>query len=110
MTFEELYEMMKAYFQQKDFSGFGEGVYSFQFIVSGESAGIFFMEVRDGIPDIEPYDYKNCRCSFLLDAGVLRCILDRRLSPVEAYVTGRLTVHGDVSAAFLLADALGLSL
>ena len=110
MTFEEIYNTIKDYFEQKDFKGFGQGVYSYEFDVTGQGEGRFYIEVKDGCLDIQPFDYKNSLCSLTVDSGNLNRIITRALSPVEAYSTGRLTIHGDVSAAFRLADALGMAL
>ena len=41
MKFEQLYNIMKDYFEKQDFSGFGEGVYSYEFGVTGEGEGKF---------------------------------------------------------------------
>ncbi len=112
MTFEEIYNTMRKYFEKnikkKNLKEFGQGIYSYEFDVTGEGEGRFYLEVKDGVLAIQPFDYKNALCSFTVDAGNLKRIITRKLSPTEAYSTGRLTIHGDVSAAFRLADALGV--
>lgn len=108
MTFEELFLTLKDYFAGKDFKDFGKGDYSYEFNVTGEGEGKFYLEVKDGSPDIQPFDYKNCLCSFTVRSGNLRRIVSGSLSPVEAYSSGRLEVRGDVSAAFRLGDVLGV--
>ncbi len=110
MTFEELYNTMKEYFEQKEFKDFGQGVYSYEFDVTGQGEGRFYIEVKDGSLDMQPFDYKNSLCCFTVDSGNLNRILSRALSPVEAYSTGRLIIRGDVSAAFRLADALEMTM
>ena len=96
MTFDETFRTMKKYFSKKNFRKFGDG------------AGRFYVEVRDGVLAIQPFDYRNSLCVFTISSDSLKRILSRSLSPVEAYATGRLAVRGDLSAAFRLADALGL--
>ncbi len=110
MTFEEIYNTMKDYFEQRDFGDFGQGVYSYEFDVTGQGEGKFYIEVRDGSLDMQPFDYKNSLCSLTVDSGSLRRIISRSLSPVEAYSSGRLAIRGDVSAAFRLADALEMAM
>ncbi len=110
MTFEETYNTMKDYFEKKDFTRFGQGVYSYEFDITGEDEGRFYIEVRDGSVDIQPFDYKNSLCSFTVSSGNLKGLISRRLSPAAAYSTGRLTVRGDVSAAFRLADVLEMEI
>ena len=109
MRFEQLYETMKDYFETKDYAAFGSGVYSYEFDVTGEGAGNFYLEIRDGAPALEPYDYKNSTCGFRISSGHLEKLIDRRLSPINAYTSGCLRIRGDVSAAFRLADVLHMS-
>ena len=75
MTFEELFLTLKDYFAGKDFKDFGKGDYSYEFNVTGEGEGKFYLEVKDGSPDIQPFDYKNCLCSFTVRSGNLRRIV-----------------------------------
>ena len=110
MTFEQLYRKAKKYLKKQDMRCFAQGVYSYEFEVTGEGGGKFYAEVKDGALDIQPCDYKNSLCSFKVSSDDLMRILDRSLSPTAAYSTGRLTVHGDVSAAFRLCDSLGILL
>ena len=110
MTFEQTFKEMKKYFSKKSFKKFGDGVFSYEFDVTGEGEGIFYIEVKDGAVDIQPFDYRNALCTFRVSSDNLRRILERTLAPTEAYSSGRLAVFGDVSAAFRLADALDMSL
>ena len=110
MTFEEIYTTMKNYFENKDFSGFGAGTYSYEFDITGEGEGKFYIEVNDGTMEMQPFDYKNSLFAFEVSSGSLCSIIERRMSPAAAYSTGRLLIKGDVSAAFRLADALALTL
>ena len=110
MTFEESYTTIKEYFEGKDFSGFGAGTYSYEFDITGEGEGKFYIEVNDGCLDMQPFDYKNSLCVFEVSSVSLCSIIERRMSPTAAYSTGRLLIKGDVSAAFRLADTLELAL
>ena len=107
MTFEEIYSAVKKYLEGKAYNKtFGQGEYSYEFDVTGEGEGRFYVEIKDGSLDIQPFDYKNSLCAFTVDSHSLRRIITGALSPVEAYSTGRLNIRGDVSAAFRLADAI----
>lgn len=110
MTFDEIYATMKTYFEQRDFEVFGQGVYSYEFDVTGEGEGKFYIEIKDGSLNMQPYDYKNSLCSFKISSGNLCEIINRNTTPTAAYSSGRLTIHGDVSAAFRLADALEMAM
>ena len=108
MNFEEIYTKMKDYFAAKDYTAFGSGVYSYEFDITGEGAGKFYIEVRDGSFDIQPYDYNNSTCAFVINSKHIQKLIEHSLAPSAAYSTGRLKISGDVSAAFRLADALGM--
>ena len=110
MTFEDFYGRMKEFFAAGDYAGFGQGIYTFEFNATGDGGGIFYIELRDGALAIQPFDYKDSLCSLTAETGILLAVVEGSLSPVEAYSSGRLTLRGDVSAAFLLADALSVSL
>ena len=110
MTFRKIFSAAKKAAAKKDYSRFGDGVYSFEFDVTGEGGGRFYIEVRDGAADIQPYDYQDARCVFTLRSDALMEILSGSVTPTALYSTGRLTLRGDSSAAFLLADSLGVRL
>lgn len=110
MTFRKVFSAVRKAAGKKDYSCFGEGVYSFEFDVTGEGGGRFYIEVRNGSADIQPYDYKDARCAFTLRADHLLQILSGSVTPAALYSAGRLTVRGDTPSAFLLADALGVRL
>lgn len=110
MQFEEIYKQMKDFFEAKDYASFGAGLYSYEFNITGEGAGRFYIEVRDGSLDIQPYDYKNSTCAFVINSRHIQKLMEHQLAPVAAYSTGRLRINGDISAAFRLADALGMGI
>ena len=47
MTYQEMFEKVKGMLADVDVSGFGEHL-AFQFNVTGEAAGAFYVEVKDG--------------------------------------------------------------
>ena len=75
MTFDEIYATMKTYFEQRDFEVFGQGVYSYEFDVTGEGEGKFYIEIKDGSLNMQPYDYKNSLCSFKISSGNLIMVI-----------------------------------
>ena len=80
MTYQELFEQVKMKFRKADVSGVKEHL-AFQFNITGEAAGSFYAEVRDGELYVEPYEYH-----------------DR----VAAFTLGRLKVDGDIGKALML--------
>ena len=110
MNFDEIFNEMKAVFENKDYSSFGPGLYSYEFDITGDGEGKFYLEVRDGNIQIQPYDYRNSTCVFIVNSKHMFKLLKHQLTPTAAYSTGRLKIKGDVSAAFRLADTLGVSI
>lgn len=110
MNFDEIYNEMKSIFERSDYSGFGPGLYSYEFDITGDGEGKFYLEIRDGHLKIQPYDYRNSTCSFIVNSKYMLKLLKRQLAPTAAYSTGRLKIKGDISAAFRLADTLGLNI
>jgi putative sterol carrier protein len=110
MNFEEIYNRLKSIFESNDYSNFGSGLYSYEFDITGDGEGKFYIEIRDGHIEIQPYDYRNSSCVFIVNSKYINQLLKKQLAPTAAYSTGRLKIKGDVSAAFRLADSLGLSI
>lgn len=110
MNFNDVYNELKNLLEKNDFSVFGSGLYSYEFDITGDGEGKFYLEIRDGIAHIEPYDYRNSTCSIQVSSRHIRKLFERTLTPTAAYSTGRLKVSGDISAAFRLADVIGLNI
>lgn len=110
MNFEEIYNEVKSIFERNDYSCFGPGLYSFEFDITGEGEGKFYLEIRDGQLQIQPYDYRSSTCAFIVNSKYIRMMLKHQIAPTAAYSTGRLKIKGDVSAAFRLADAIGMDI
>ena len=66
-----------------------------QLNVSGPGNGIFYIEVKDGVLSIEPYDYYDRHAELFLSSADLFAILDQKLSVEEALEEGRLRIEGD---------------
>ena len=58
MTFEAFFEKVKEAFKDADASGVTEHL-AYQFNITGEAEGIFYVEVKDGKLYVEPYDYHD---------------------------------------------------
>lgn len=110
MNFDEIYNEMKSILERNDYSGFGPGLYSYEFDITGDGEGKFYLEIRDGRIQMQPYDYRNSTCVFVVNSKYMLKLLKHQLAPTAAYSTGRLKIKGDVSAAFRLADTIGLNI
>ena len=72
MTYEELVQQVKDIAESADAGAVQEHV-AFQFNIEGEAEGAFYLDVRDGKADVEPYEYYDrdvlitCTAQTLLD-------------------------------------------
>ena len=101
MTYQEVFEQVKMKFMKADVSGVKEHL-AFQFNITGEGAGSFYAEVRDGKLCVEPYEYHDRDASFTCSADTLLKLADRKMDPVSAFTLGRLKVDGDIGKALML--------
>lgn len=98
MTYAEFFSEIKTKFMNADVSDIKEHL-AFQFNITGEGAGAFYVEVKDGQLKIEPYEYYDRDAMFICSADVLRKISDGKLDPIFAFTTQRLKVEGNIDKA-----------
>lgn len=101
MTYQEIFEKFKNQFKDADVSGI-EGRLAYQFNITGEGAGAFYAEVKDGVLSIEPYEYYDRDVIFTCKADTLFKIIEGKTDPVMAFTLGKLKVHGNIDKALLL--------
>ena len=58
MKFEEVVKKAKANLKKADAGKVGDHV-AVQFDITGEGEGAFYAEVKDGVIDVQPYEYKD---------------------------------------------------
>ncbi len=56
MTYAEFFSQIKGEFMNADVSDITEHL-AYQFNITGEASGIFYVEVKDGKLNVEPYEY-----------------------------------------------------
>ena len=105
MTYQEMFEKVKAMLSDADVSGVGEHL-AFQFNVTGEAAGAFYVEVKDGALHVETYTYNGYDAAFTLSAETLFKIAARKLDPILAVTLGKLKVEGNITKALKIKDFL----
>ena len=71
MTFDEIFKKVKDMFQDTDVSHVTEHL-AYQFNITGEGAGSFYVEVKDGKLNIEPYEYYDRDAIFICKADTNR--------------------------------------
>lgn len=101
MTYEEFFAKVKEKFMDADVSDITEHL-AYQFNITGEAEGIFYVEVKDGKLYVEPYDYHDRDASFTASAENLMKIAEGKLDPVFAFTMKKLKVEGNIDKALKL--------
>lgn len=106
MTYEELFEKVKETFMKADVSKVKEHL-AFQFNITGDAAGAFYAEVKDGELFVEPYEYFDRDAIFICSADTLLKLASGKMDPVFAFTTGKLKVEGSLEKALLVQKIVG---
>ncbi len=70
-----------------------------QINIKGEGEGAFYIEIKDGEVYIEPYEYYDRDCKFIVSANDFFKICDGSLDAVKAFTVGKLKVEGNIDKA-----------
>lgn len=103
MTYEEFFSEVKAEFAKRDATNIQEHL-AYQFNITGEGQGIFYVEVKDGQIFVEPYDYHDRDALFTCSAETLRKIASGKLDPVVAVTLQKLKFEGNINKALKLKE------
>lgn len=105
MTYDQVFEKVKALFQDADVSGIQEHL-AYQFNITGEGAGAFYVEVSGRQLSIQPYEYHDRDACFTCSADTLLKIAAGKADPIPAVMMGRLKVEGNIEKALKLKEFL----
>ncbi len=105
MTFQEFFKMVKDTLMKADASGISEHL-AYQFNITGEAEGIFYVEVKDGKLYVEPYEYYDRDAIFTCKAETLIKIASGNLDPIVAVTLQKLKVQGNIDKALKFKDIL----
>ena len=106
MTYAELFSEIKGKFMGTDVSDIHEHL-AYQFNIEDEEAGgSFYVEVKDGVLKVEPYDYFDKDAMFISTPDVLLKIADGEMDPVWAFTTQKLRVEGNIDKALRLKEII----
>lgn len=103
MTYEQIVEEMRKLIAKKDVSKVKEHL-AYQFNITGEGEGIFYLEVEGGRAHVEPYEYYDRHAIFVCEADVLFDIINGELDPIKAFEMKKLEVGGDLTKALKLKE------
>ncbi len=106
MTYEEFFAKVKETFADTDVSGIKEHL-AYQFNITGDAAGVFYVEVKEGKLSVEPYDYHDRDALFTCSAENLIKIANGKLDPLLAVTLQKLKVEGNIDKALKLKSIIG---
>ena len=97
MTFNELVEKVRKLSEKVDVSN--QGFLAVQINITGKEAGVFYVEVKDGRINVEPYEYIDRNCAITISPTDFNKLIDGKLDPMVAFTIGKLKVDGDLGKA-----------
>ena len=101
MTYEEIVKEAHKLVSKADASGISEHL-AVQYNVTGEGEGAFYMEVKDGKAEVQPYDYKDRDILVTADGQTILDMMSGKLDVVAAYLTHKISAEGDLGKADIL--------
>ncbi len=101
MTYEEIVKKAQELVAKADASGISDHL-AVQYNVTGEGKGAFYMEVKDGKVDVQPYDYNDRDILVTADGQTILDMMSGKIDIVAAYLTHKIAAEGDLGKADLL--------
>jgi len=105
MRYSEFFSSVKTRFMGTDVSDIQEHL-AYQFNITGDASGIFYVEVKDGQLYIEPYEYFDRDAMFTASADVFEKILNGKMDPVLAFTLQKMKVEGNFDKALKLKELI----
>lgn len=94
MTYEKIFKEVKKVFSKADTKAITAD-FAFQFNITGEGEGIFYVAYKNGKLEVEPYDYKDRDVIFTADGDTFIAVANGKTEPIEAIKAGKLYVDGN---------------
>lgn len=102
MTYEQVVAKVKAKYADADASKL-DSTLAIQVNLAGKNTeGVFYIEAKDGVVNVEPYDYHDNKAVVTVNPTNLMKVLDGKLDPVIAYTSGKVAIDGDPTAVLTL--------
>lgn len=98
MTYEEIFQTSKEMIMKSDVSKV-DGHLAVQVDIEGEGEGAFYIELKDHQLFVEPYEYYDRDCKFIMSGDNFLKLAEGKLDPVAAFFDGRLKIDGSVEKA-----------
>jgi len=101
MTYEKFFTDVKKAYSKADKKKLGDD-FAFQFNITGEGEGIFYVAYRGGILEIAPYDYVDRNAILYAPGENFVRLANGRFTLEEAVASGYIHVEGDYNLALVL--------
>ncbi|MGN0368377.1 MAG: SCP2 sterol-binding domain-containing protein [Wujia sp.] len=95
MTYEEIVAKVRKRLEGVDTSKVN-GFLAIQVNITGEGEGAFYVEVKDGVLSVEPYEYYDRQAKIIMKSKNFLAMLDGKLDPVAAFTLGKLKIEGSI--------------
>ena len=105
MAYADFFSEIKGKFMEADISDITEHL-AYQFNITGESEGIFYVEAKEGRIYVEPYEYYDRDVIFTCTAETLMKIEEGKLDPILAVTLQKLKVEGSIDKALKLKEII----
>ncbi len=102
MTYADFFSEIKGKFMEADITEH----LAYQFNITGEGEGIFYVEAKDGKLFVEPYEYFDRDAMFTCTAETLLKIAEGKTDPIWAVTTQKLKVEGSIEKALRLKEII----
>lgn len=100
-SFAELVDRVREEFSKADVSSLPPFM-AIQIDLTGELGGTFYVEYKDGVLSVEPYEYIDRNIRLEMNYQDFINMSKGTLDPVVAFTIGKLKVEGDVGMALEL--------
>lgn len=104
MTFDALVNKVRKMTSDVDASQMG--FLAVQVNITGDDGGVFYVEVKDGNINVEPYEYNDRNCAITMSNENFNKLIDGKMNPVTGFTLGKIKVDGDVGKALEFANAV----
>lgn len=104
MTFEQTVEKVRSMRSRIDASQ--TDFLAVQINITGKYEGVFYVEVKNGSVNVEPYEYIDRSCAITMNITNFNKLIDGKLDPTVAYTLGKLKVEGDLGKALEFAKLI----
>ncbi len=101
MTYEEIVKAAQKIVEKADASSTKDHL-AIQYNITGEGEGAFYLEIRDGKVEVQPYDYKDRDILVTADGQTILDMMSGNLDSVHAFLTHKIRAEGNLGKVNIL--------